>query len=959
MKLCRHICCLALAAILANCAKPPNPNNQSQAPARIQIVHFTNPLTPLPTQPPAIVRGARNETIHFAIQINEFPALSGRRPPTVRFHPLQAAAGTIPLSSFGFWQVLPMPIDTNRADFVRHTGASVSTRRVPRALLPLTIQNDSLNLADLRNPDDPANPASHPEEQAANPPIIWIDIQIPPTVPAGRYDGNCELVENGKVTAMSAIQLEVEDFVIPDERHLLMVGQLDWQSLVRLYPEQFKSIADRPRLLNRREPQYAAAIRTLDEIVKQAENHRTEVIIPRLQPSVSWPSGSPPQVDWSDFDSIVSPWLKGQAFADLIPLGYWPLPVIDGLDRHDESSRLEYWQNAAGHFDGLDWLLRSSVAISRRGAGRVDLEESVELSGLAARILASHPRIRVTVPLEEEQIQLASPAYPRHIAPDALSRLLYAAPGLVSVPPLQRLPDGTGVRWLRTDLPGLIPYLGAGADEREVRLWSWLAYLRNAALIQWPSVLPSHSDPAATADPEELVWFYPGSWFKVDHPLPSVQLKWLRRAQQDYEYLWLAKQRGQGTRASELARLITKPVELNPAQRQDPIYGLMSGAADPAAWTEATNLLSRTVLLSQPGQTIDAAAEKRLAYDLNTWRNTQDRPLILGRTTDWLYSAPEPGGQPRIGLHLGIDIYNAAERQPVSNKLQWGALPEGWRETRAPLDIPKLGTYHVDRFSLPARISSDKIGPASRQPLKITFIDGYTSHYYFQHVVAPVAICEHRQGPPPQVDGSLGDWMPEDALHEGKMVRMYSRPAIQRQELQFADKDSAIYSTWTAANLYLGFRVEGVDSPTAGAGRSYVDYQLRRVWGEDVCEILIQPVYPDNTEGPALHIAAKPLGQLDISRRLDPRQNAHPWQAFSGADIRYGGNIDDKNIWRGELAIPWEALADNTHPGQKPVMLRFNFSQHQGSTGQSFCWAGPVDFGRDESFTGVLEIRRP
>jgi hypothetical protein len=40
-------------------------------------------------------------------------------------------------------------------------------------------------------------------------------------------------------------------------------------------------------------------------------------------------------------------------------------------------------------------------------------------------------------------------------------------------------------------------------------------------------------------------------------------------------------------------------------------------------------------------------------------------------------------------------------------------------------------------------------------------------------------------------------------------------------------------------------------------------------------------------------------------------------------------------------------------------MLRFNFSQHRAATCESASWAGPVDFGRDESFTGVLYLRTP
>ena len=115
---------------------------------------------------------------------------------------------------------------------------------------------------------------------------------------------------------------------------------------------------------------------------------------------------------------------------------------------------------------------------------------------------------------------------------------------------------------------------------------------------------------------------------------------------------------------------------------------------------------------------------------------------------------------------------------------------------------------------------------------------------------------------------------------------------------------------------------------------------MRRAWGEDVCEFLIQPIYADNSVGPLLHIACKPRGQIPMSRRLDPRLNADPWQAFAVSDLRYGCNVDANAVWRGEIALPWEALAAPGQSNKRPTLLRFNFSQHRGLSGESASWAG-------------------
>src|SRR5205085_8414610 len=124
--------------------------------------------------------------------------------------------------------------------------------------------------------------------------------------------------------------------------------------------------------------------------------------------------------------------------------------------------------------------------------------------------------------------------------------------------------------------------------------------------------------------------------FRSDEPVPTLQLKWLRRAQQDYEYLYLARQRGQTLWALVIARLMSKPVELQPGQSPDPTFGLMSGTADPLAWEGAINLLAQRILLAEPGQQIDEKKDHLQSIELNRWAEPQERPVAMGRSAQWL-----------------------------------------------------------------------------------------------------------------------------------------------------------------------------------------------------------------------------------------------------------------------------------------------------------------------------------
>ncbi len=73
----------------------------------------------------------------------------------------------------------------------------------------------------------------------------------------------------------------------------------------------------------------------------------------------------------------------------------------------------------------------------------------------------------------------------------------------------------------------------------------------------------------------------------------------------------------------QMARLITKPVEIQPGQAPDPTYSLMSGTADPKAWNEAHELLARAILLRQPGKTLDTAAQRDLYIQTLQWARPQ------------------------------------------------------------------------------------------------------------------------------------------------------------------------------------------------------------------------------------------------------------------------------------------------------------------------------------------------
>ncbi len=913
------------------------------------------------------LNSARNEWVDFAVQISGLSQPPRGRKLQLRIQPLNLTTenSQIAVDSLSAYQIVNMPIDVNRAGYVRHTGLSAARADLPRALLPLEMSNGLIDLSTVRDPKNAADPKSR-ALTAGQPMTLWFDLHVPPEARPGDYVASIDIIDDksAKPFASVNVDLNVYDFVLSDERHLQMVGNVDWSDLTRLFPASFERAT--PRLVSRTDAVHKEAVRTLDQLVTLAQDNRVQVAISRLQPTVKWPTGRPPQVDWTDYDSLVMPWLRGDVFRDKIPVGYWPLPEIDNLANYDARSQRQYWSEAAAHFDQLDWLSRSSAVLHSTGHGRVDSAEALKLSGDAGQILALNQRLRVEVPLEDDQVQFINDSTPNLVRPDMADRLITANPALVFSSPIRSWPNDVKrpARWLRTDLTGVIPYVGAGGDERDVRLWAWLAYVPlpppptlgiqygPVQIVKWPSVLPRVDKPSQPADPNDLIWFYPGSWFGLDEPVASVQLKWLRRAQQDFEYLYLAKQRGEALNALVLARLMSKPVELAPTQQPDPTFGLMSGTADDDAWNGAIRLLAQRIMLRVPGQPVDEKRDRELNLDLGRWADPQERPVAMGRSVSWKIDSVNSTNQ--LVAELGIDIYNDADRTP-DGALTWTGAPPGWHYRPQPTKSFELATYHVRRIGLDATLEPTEIKNLDHQPLDIVFTDDFSRKQSPLHMVLPAAFSDRREGRL-LIDGSLDDWSPDDLIQNGPMVRMFSRPGLQKQEIQSASSPTNIYTSWAEENFYVAFKMTGLSGTENHSVRNDVRYEFRRAWGEDLGQLIVQAVYPDNTLGPVMQIVIKPGGQIWIERKMNDKEFVDPWQAYEGTGTRYATWIDGPD-WRGELAIPWKAIADPAKP--RPAMLRFNFTQHKNLTGESASWAGPIDFGRDENFTGVLIIREP
>jgi hypothetical protein len=940
----------------------------------LAVIDLCDPSQPDVQAEPLRLRTPRGGWSEFALRVEPTDG-AGR---TVLRLPAFARGQVV--SAKHAYQVLSVPVDFGTAAYVRQSGEPAQVRQTPRVLLPLPMSPDgTVDLSAARNPD-------------RTPLLVWVEMRAATGAPAGEVNGNCELLDGpgGAASGSVSVTLSVADVTLPEERHLRITAPLDLSAASAARPAVYAGLT--PRLLSRRDAACAAAVSDLDGLIRAAHDHRTDLFVGQLQPIVKWPPGRPPAIDWTDFDGVAGPWLDGSAFADRRPVGFWPLPSPDALDDFDLAAKSLYWGQAAAHFNRPGWSAGAHPVVLRPDVGGPPTEAAeLILSAEARAVLASSPTAWAMLPLRQDQLRLASASNDALATAGTAHRLLTRADGDVQSADAADWPAGVDppASYLDASNPGdPSPVLHGTGEEQDVRAAAWLAFLRGATVLTCGRPLPSTS-PSSPIPADELPWLYPGSWYGVNGPLPTLQLKWLRQAEQDFEVLQMSADGGDRDAAMAVCRLICKPVKVGRAVAAAPTLpsevSLLGGSTDPQGCAATRDLLIDRIVARKSGQAGGGVTQ----LDLRTvrWFNAHQRPTAFATGVDWMWATPPDLAGPAldpamvgpgswITARVNVDVYDPAvpaaplDAGPADgagpatwsgNTLQWRTAG-GW-EPRPPVSyVPVIPACGVRPVPALARFNLEQAPPAPpmtasgaaepRPPVALTLVDGSDAQTVDCPLVLPVATSD-RLTRPVTLDGALDDWFPSDAaLLDRPLVRMSSRPAVQAGEARPADHPSSLYSGWTDDDLYVAFRVGGVTPEGARSARNFVEYREGRAWGEDLCEATVQPLYVDDTVGPTLHVVCKTGGEW-VERQP---AGGGEWQPFEGTALRYAATVDPTTgTWRGEVAIPWRAIVAAGRG--RPSLLRFNFGQHVNATGESATWAGPLDRSRQPGMAGLLVLR--
>ena len=128
---------------------------------KLRAVNFDDPIAPVAASGAVSLTSAKNETVSFAVQVSRLPKSKDRTAAMLRLQPLKIGAGKAPedrieIKQYTAYQLLPMPVDLNRAGFVRHTGREpASGHPLPRDLPRATAADGQRRAGESQRPARP------------------------------------------------------------------------------------------------------------------------------------------------------------------------------------------------------------------------------------------------------------------------------------------------------------------------------------------------------------------------------------------------------------------------------------------------------------------------------------------------------------------------------------------------------------------------------------------------------------------------------------------------------------------------------------------------------------------------------------------------------------------------------------------------------------------------------------
>lgn len=817
--------------------------------------------------------------------------------------------------------------------YLRLTPYLREKRDYPDPLIPLTAPRGAL----------PINLA--PNQYAA----VWLDLHVPPGTEAGIYTGQLRISDQSGTGREMQIQIEVFPFALPQSPTLMVITGLNAQTLWR-HHLTIDGQPYSPQHLAFNDPSYESATAVLDETARLLHEHRCIPVPWDIQPQREFDSAGVLRLDWTDYDRLLAGFLDGTAFDDRMPVSAWPLPITENSPNpdtyggwHSVSYRrllIDYLRQCAAHFREQGWMDRHFVWLPVPGSARQERYKRFEWLGKL--VAEADTRMRLVSDLTPYSLVPYGKREDNYL--DIASWVsIWSPPASLLDPREMARQLATGkTAWLLPDRPPYAGSLAVIAPSTDARSLAWTAKRFGLSAVMIPKVNAWPEDGHPTNNGSENMLLWPGKAYGLAHPIPSVRLKRLLRGIQDYEYLWLMDHNGR----QGIARLMeTDLVPFGGTACYGDHYLDARGygwVSDGGAWMLARQLMARELRKAIPVDAADPGIPediRNFAEQIEWMRFSQTvRNLQLQFEGLRMYLDEQDRATP-IRIEGHVWLLNAT-REPVSGRLEFADLPEGWRNDGPPVQIENLqplqGTRAVLRAkALPFQVTADgfmvlkaallSTGTAENAGRRLAVANGRLCLVNAQPISTPLTLDGRLDDWPLAVGNTASDFMLVGAADVPKQNRFSPAQMSQRTQVFVGQDREYLHIAFNCADDRLEERQV--------TRNNFILYDELWPTGEDLIEVVLDPGPRAIDAGDLFHIIVKANGAVISERGIPCLAEVAPHAPWSAGITAAVDDQMQDGRWTVEIRIPLAALHRSS------AVWGINFARYHARSGEYGSWS--------------------
>ncbi|MFB3891794.1 MAG: hypothetical protein ACE15C_07200, partial [Phycisphaerae bacterium] len=793
---------------------------------------------------------------------------------------------------------------------------------------------------------DPGQPFTlKPGERLA----LWVDVAVPRTAAAGEYASTLTFTSDTHATWTLPIALEVYGFMLPDARPIAAIGGFDHKTLFRTFITR-EGKPFEPVRLDRTEPLVRQGLTVLRQMMVMGHEHRLDLFERTIRPALRRDMSGRANLDWDDYDNVVTPYLSGSAFDDRIGCRAWPAPfsedwpspeVYGGVGSETYASlAAEVMAECRRHWRAINstdqmflWPYRGQVSAEAFG-------RHAALAGIA-RAVDSETPILSQLPVKPPPLTLWKPP-----ADFAKSVDILAPPAQWLDPSMAagmaRIDSPLRGVWLCPSQPPYLPGLSVTASPADIRAIPWFAAKYGCTGLFLTDVLNWEGDLYQSPAGAETRLFYPGTAVGIEGVLPSIRLKRLRRGLQDIAYLWVLRQRQQEAIARSITNSLVRYAGLDAAGDNYLDPRLDGWVKDPAIWETARRLLAEEVQAAVHPEEPDNS--KLLAQRLK-WKEFDEKTHEISIEQVRTFVRPATAGKDRLEATVLVDLFNQYSRD-ADALIQLEGLPEGWKATAGEAKISPFPAGSRKTVALKAEGAYVSTGANGKMPMRFAITTDMTQRR--EVASAMPFLVAGRASRPPVIDGALEDW----PIRANNSAGDFKAIGLRGQKGDsLASRRTLVFVMYDDKNLYLAFRCE---DPNAAAlvsrPTNVIHYEQLMACGEDLVEVILDP--GGKAKGPEdlYHIVLKASGVILTERGIrsdPPLGKVALWPVAASVAVK----PSDK-MWVVELAIPLSAFgADGS-----ATFWGVNFTRFCTQVGEASSWSGAPRYFYDPRNLGTMFI---